>query len=89
MKSPVPEPQISADKNNLTFVLHRRGEPVTCIVSRSALETYFWLAPDADDIRTLKVFSNGFGRIHAIAERKLLAHPSKHVELSAPDFAKG
>jgi hypothetical protein len=36
----------------------------------------------------LKVFRDGFGRIHAIAERKLLAHPSKHLELSAADFAK-
>jgi hypothetical protein len=36
----------------------------------------------------LKVFHDGFGRIHAIAERKLLAHPSKHLELSTTDFAK-
>jgi hypothetical protein len=62
---------------------------VTCVVSRTALETYFWLAPNADDARTLTVFSNGFGRILAIAERKLLAHPVKHLELSAPNFAKG
>jgi hypothetical protein len=34
------------------------------------------------------VFRDGVGRIHAIAERKLLAHPSKHLELSATDFAK-
>lgn len=89
MKAPVPEPQISADKCNLTFVLLRRGEPVTCVISRTALKTYFWLAPNADDARTLKIFSNGFGRILAIAERKLLAHPVKHLELSAPDFANG
>ena len=88
MKVPVPEPQISAEKSNLTFILPRRGEPVTCIVSRAALEAYFWLAPNADDARTQTVFSNGFGRILAIAERKLLAHPSTHLELSAPDFAK-
>ena len=61
---------------------------MTCVVSRAALETYFWLMPDADDARTLKVFRNGFGRIHAIAERKLLAHPSKLLALWAPDFAK-
>ena len=89
MKAPVPELQISADKSNLTFVLLQRGEPVTCVVSRAALEAYFWLASNADDARTLKVFRNGFGRIHAVAERKLLAHPSKHLALSAPDFAKG
>lgn len=61
---------------------------MTCVVSRAALETYFWLAPNADDAQTLKVFNHGFGRICAIAERMLLAHPSNRLELSAPDFAK-
>jgi hypothetical protein len=89
MKAPPPEPRISADKRNLTFVMHWCEEPVTCVVSRAALEAYFWLVPSADDARTLKVFRDGFGRIHAIAERKLLAHPSKHLELSTADFAKG
>jgi hypothetical protein len=68
--------------------MHWREEPVTCVVSRAALEAYFWLAPSADDARTLKVFHDGFGRIHAIAERKLLAHPSKHLELSTAVLAK-
>ncbi|WP_061136666.1 DUF1488 family protein [Caballeronia fortuita] len=76
MKVPVPETQIAADKSNLTFILPRRGEPVTCTVSRAALAAYFGLAPNTDDARTLTVFSNGFGRISAVAERKLLAHPS-------------
>ena len=88
MKAPPPEPLISADKRSLTFVMHWREERVTCVVSCAALEAYFWLAPGADDARTLKVFRDGFGRIHAIAERKLLAHRSKHLELSTADFAK-
>jgi hypothetical protein len=88
MKAPPPEPLISADKRSLTFVMHWREEPVTCVVSRAALEAYFWLAPSADDARTLKVFRDGFARIRAIAERKLLAQRSKHLELSATDFAK-
>ncbi|WP_074173457.1 DUF1488 family protein [Caballeronia calidae] len=71
MKAPVSKPQNAANKSSLTFVLLRHGEPVTCVVSRAALEAYFWLTPDADDARTLKVFRNGFHRIHAIAERKL------------------
>ena len=89
MKAPLPEPQISADKRNLTFVMLRHGEPVTCVVARAALEAYFWLTPNADDARTLTVFRNGFDRIHAVALRKLLARPSKHLELCAVDFAKG
>ena len=88
MKAPPPEPLISADKRSLTFVMHWRAQPVTCVVSRAALEAYFWLAPSADDARTLRVFRDGFGRIHAIAERKLLAHRWKHLELSTADFAK-
>ena len=88
MKMPSPEPHISADKRNLTFVMLWHGESVTCLVSRTALETYFWLAPNADDARTLTVFRNGFSRIYAVASRKLLAHPSKKLELSVTDFAK-
>src|SRR5215471_385453 len=88
LKAPPPEPQISADQRTLTFVLPWRGESVTCAVSRTVLEVYFWLAPNADDARTLTVFRNGFGRIHAVVSRKLLANPSKHLELSAADFAK-
>jgi len=88
MKAPPPEPLISADKRSLTFVMHWREERVTCVVSRTALEAYFWLASSADDARKLKVFRDGFGRIHAIAERKLLAHRSKHLELSTADFTK-
>ncbi|WP_250487781.1 DUF1488 family protein [Caballeronia sp. GaOx3] len=83
------EPTISADKRHLTFVILSRGEPVTCVVSRATLEAYFWLAPNANDAWTLKVFIDGFRRIRAIAERKLLTRPSKQIELSAADFAKG
>ncbi|MDR5826182.1 DUF1488 family protein [Caballeronia sp. LZ043] len=89
LKAPLPEPQVSADQRTLTFVLPWRGESVTCVVARTALETYFWLAPNADNDRTLTVFRNGFDRIHAVAARKLLARPSKHLELDAVDFAKG
>ncbi|MDR5763328.1 DUF1488 family protein [Caballeronia sp. LZ035] len=88
MKAPPPEPQISTDKRSLTFVTVWRGEPITCAVSRAALEAYFWLAPDADDARTLTVFRNGFDRILAVVSRKLLARPAKHLQLSAVDFAE-
>jgi hypothetical protein len=88
MKVHSPEPQVSADKRSVTFIMIWQGEPVTCVISRAALETYFWLAPGADDARTIRVFNNGFGRIHAVAERKLRARDSKHLELSTSDFAK-
>jgi hypothetical protein len=89
MKAPQPESLISSDKRSVTFVIPWRGEPVTCNVSRSALEAYFWLPPNADDARTLMVFRNGFDRIYAVAMRKLLARPSEHLGFSAVDFEKG
>jgi hypothetical protein len=60
MKLLVPEPQISADKQTLSFVIGRRGESVTCVMPRRCLEVFFWLPPDADDARLVSVSRNGF-----------------------------
>ena len=61
---------------------------MTCLITREALEAYFWPAPSADDGRMIKVFRDGFSRIEATAQRKLLARPSAHLELTAADFSK-
>jgi hypothetical protein len=87
MKVLVPEAQISADKQTLSFVLVWRGENVTCIVPRKCLEAFFWLPSDADDTRTVRVFGNGFPRIEAVARRKLLANPASTVRLTHADFS--
>lgn len=83
------EPQISADRRAVMFALVHRSGPVDCVISRAALEAYFWLTPNADDARMLKTFHEGSNRIHAIAHRKLLAHPASRLELTAADFSKG
>jgi hypothetical protein len=88
MKVLGPDPKIGADSRSVSFILSCRGESVTCLITREALEAYFWLAPNADDGRMLKVFSDGFSRIEATAQRKLLAHPSAQLELTAADFSK-
>ncbi|MCE4547267.1 DUF1488 family protein [Caballeronia sp. LZ029] len=41
MKVPVPEPQISTDKQALSFDIDWRGESVTCVVTRGCLEVFF------------------------------------------------
>ncbi|SAK56329.1 hypothetical protein AWB76_02269 [Caballeronia temeraria] len=89
MNVPVPEPQIAADKQTLNFVLDWRGQNVTCVVPRKCLEMYFWLPPNADDGRMLKVFRDGFSRIEAVARRKLLARPARSVTLTEADFSGG
>jgi hypothetical protein len=88
MKVPVPHTQISADKQSLSFTLIYRGESVLCVVSRAALEIYFWLPPGADDAQLLTVFSGGFPRIEAVARRKLLAHPTSRLRLTDADFGQ-
>ena len=59
-----------------------------CVITIAALEACFWLEPRASDTRILKTFRDGYGRIRAIAERKLLAHPAARLELTAGDFAR-
>jgi hypothetical protein len=88
MKVLAPKPQISADRRFLTFELEWKGQTAACTLSRTALEAYFWLQPNADEARTVKVFEDGFSRIHAVALRTLLARPSCAVELDDADFAK-
>jgi hypothetical protein len=39
-------------------------------------------------MRILRAFRDGYVRIRAIAERKVLAHPATHLELTAADFAR-
>ncbi len=63
MKVLVPEPQISTDKQALSFVIDWRGESVSCVVTRRCLEVFFWLPPNADDSRLVSVFRDGFARI--------------------------
>ncbi|KAA1003450.1 DUF1488 domain-containing protein [Paraburkholderia panacisoli] len=82
------EPQVQDDRRGVSFSLARPHGFVKCVIAVKALQEYFWLEPNADDGRILKAFRNGYGRIRAIAERKVLAHPTTHLELTAEDFAR-
>ena len=82
------EPQVLANHRGVAFGLARQNGTVDCVSTIAALEACFWLEPRASDTRILKTFRDGYGRIRAIAERKLLAHPAARLELTAGDFAR-
>ena len=82
------EPQVLANRLGVGFSLVFQNRPIGCTITIAALEAYFWLEPRAGDERVLKTFRDGYGRIRAIAERKLLAHPAARLELTPADFSR-
>jgi hypothetical protein len=82
------EPQVLANRRGVAFALARQNRTVECVITIAVLEACFWLEPRASDTRILKTFRDGYGRIRAIAERKLLAHPAARLELTVEDFAR-
>ncbi|WP_332460148.1 DUF1488 family protein [Caballeronia calidae] len=83
-----PKPQISNNRRGVVFVLMRKSEPVECVIARAALEVHFWLPFHADDAKILKAFCDGYSRIQAVAQRKLLAKPTSRLELTEADFVR-
>jgi hypothetical protein len=51
------------------------------------LEQYFWAPTGACDERLLKVYAEGYRRIAAVAERKLLRAGSESIRLDMADFS--
>lgn len=82
------KPQVLANRRGVAFGLVRQNSTVECVITIATLETHFWLEPGASEARTMKTFRDGYGRIRAIAERKLLAHPAARLELTPDDFAR-
>ncbi|WP_429452492.1 DUF1488 family protein [Paraburkholderia sp. WC7.3g] len=89
MEKPEFEPQILANRQGVSFRLVKGHALVECVITAAALEAHFWLEDRADDLQILRTFRNGYRRIRAIAERKLLAHPgARVVELTPDDFRR-
>ncbi|WP_233859226.1 DUF1488 family protein [Paraburkholderia sp. HD33-4] len=82
------EPHVLASRLGVAFGLTRQNSTIECVITIAALEAYFWLEPRASDARILRTFRDGYGRIRAIAERKILAHPEARPELTVADFAR-
>ncbi|MPW23710.1 MULTISPECIES: DUF1488 family protein [Paraburkholderia] len=80
------EPRVLANRRGVAFAL--ANGTVECVITLTALQAYFWLEPQASETQTLKRFRDGYGRIRAIAERKLRAHPAARLELTPDDFAR-
>lgn len=51
------EPQISLNRRGVIFALTWKHGSVECVISRTTLETHFWLPTDADDAKMLKTFT--------------------------------
>ncbi|MGF6265805.1 DUF1488 family protein [Paraburkholderia youngii] len=82
------EAQVLANRLGVAFSLVFQNRPIECMITITALEAYFWREPRPGDERILKTFRDGYGRIRAIAERKLLAHPVARLELTPADFSR-
>ena len=82
------EPQVLANRRGVAFALPCQNSMTECVITIATLEAHFWLESRASDARILKTFRDGYGRIRAIAERRLLAHPAARLELTADDFAR-
>ncbi|KPD14533.1 hypothetical protein ADM96_39155 [Burkholderia sp. ST111] len=82
------EPRVLANRRGVVFGLVRQNSTVECMITIATLEIHFWLEPAASEARIVKTFWDGYGRIRAIAERKLLAHPAARLELTPDDFAR-
>ncbi|WP_213766503.1 DUF1488 family protein [Caballeronia sp. dw_19] len=80
------EPTVVGGGLAVAFELLAAGRVVKCTVSRESLQHYFWLQPDADDARVLKIFNDGRRRIVAVAERKARRLAAASVHLEAADF---
>jgi hypothetical protein len=79
-------PKISDDGRSVAFIVIFKTTTVECMITRAALESGFWLTPNADEARMIKTFRDGSRRIRAIVERRLLARPASRIELTSADF---
>ncbi|MGV7245084.1 DUF1488 family protein [Caballeronia sp. M23-90] len=84
----LPEPRLSEDGRAVIFMVAAGGREVKSLISRAALEQYFWLRDDADAQCMLRTFAAGRHRIMALAQRVALKSGASEVRLEAADFAR-
>jgi hypothetical protein len=82
------KPQVLANRRGVAFDISCQSSAAECVIPIATLEVHFWLEPGASEARIVKCFRDGYARIRATAERKLLAHPAPHIELTPDDFAR-
>jgi hypothetical protein len=82
------EPVVIDGGRAIAFEVVAAGRVVKCTVSRESLQDYFWLQPDADNARMLKIFNDGRHRIAAIAERRARRLATESIHLDVSDFRR-
>jgi hypothetical protein len=55
----VSEIVLASDGTAVAFPDFVGGREVRCLITRDALEQFFWLPPDANEARLLKAFADG------------------------------
>jgi hypothetical protein len=79
---------LESDGAAVVFPVSAGGREVRCLITRDALEQFFWLPAEANEARVLKVFSDGRGRIVALAARMALRAGTESLTLTAADFER-
>jgi len=77
---------LESDGSAVVFPVSAGGREVRCAITRDALEQFFWLPPEANEVRVLKAFSDGRSRIVALAVRMALRTRNETLVLTADDF---
>jgi hypothetical protein len=81
------EPSLVENGRAVMFTVVTAGREVKALITRTALEQYFWLGTDASEGRVLRIFADGRQRITAVTQRLALRSGATEVRLDADDFA--
>jgi hypothetical protein len=87
-KTSASETFLESDGDAVAFQIFAGGREVRCSVTRDALEQFFWLPAQANEARVLKAFTDGRGRIVALAVRMALRARRDSLTLTASDFER-
>jgi hypothetical protein len=79
---------LESDGTAVAFQVFAGGREVHCLITRDALEQFFWLPAQATEARVLKAFTDGRGRIVALAVRMALRDRSDSLTVTASDFQR-
>jgi hypothetical protein len=81
------EPTLSGDGQFLEFVAEVNGREVRCALARKALETWFWVPPDALPPRLTRAYLDGSKRIAVVLERRIVKQAVEPVVLRTEHFS--
>jgi hypothetical protein len=84
----VSEIVLTVDGTAVVFPIFVGGREVRCLLTRDALEQFFWLPSDANEARVLKAFADGRNRIFALAGRRAMRAKTDSLKLTASDFER-